>query len=119
MTLDTLISPLPIELRRHIFKFVRHPIAMLFLSTPRVPLRHVYDTHDEPTSHFIRCYDADEDKLCFGDDFKTQEWNDEYDSQFSRSRQPPTRFREWNHTKMGLYAFMVCAQRMLKANASL
>jgi hypothetical protein len=100
---DTLISQLPTELRRHIFKFMRHPLAMLFLSTPREPLRHV---RFEPTSHFIRCYDENEEEPCFSYDYDTQEWIDEYDSHFSRSRQPPTRFCEWDYTKMGLYYYM-------------
>jgi hypothetical protein len=39
--------------------------------------------------------------------YESQEWNDCYDIDFSRSRQPPTRFCEWDHTKMGLYAFMI------------
>jgi hypothetical protein len=87
MTLDTLISQLLIELRRHIFKFVRHPLAMLFLLTPQVPLRHV---GFEPTSHFIRCYDENEEELCFSYDYDTPEWNDEYDNYFACNRQPPT-----------------------------
>jgi hypothetical protein len=78
--------------RRYIYRFVRHPVAMFFLSTPREPLRPVSCDPNEPTSHLIRCYDHDEEDLCFSYDFDSQEWINEYDSQFSRSRQPHTRF---------------------------
>jgi hypothetical protein len=57
MTPETVISQLPVDLRRRTFGYVRHPLAMLFVSTPREPLYHV---RAEPTSHYIRChrYDA-------------------------------------------------------------
>jgi hypothetical protein len=91
---------------------VRHPLAVLFLSTPREPLRHVRNTNTEPVSHFIRCYDESEADLCFSYDYETQEWNDCYDKEFSRSRQPPTRFCDWDHTKGGLYDYMICPNRI-------
>jgi hypothetical protein len=69
-----MISQLPIELRRHIFKFVRHPLAMLFLPTPWEPLRCTgYEVGDEIVSHFIRCFDESVEDLCFPYDFDSQE----------------------------------------------
>jgi hypothetical protein len=56
MTPETLIAQMPIDLRRHIYKSIRHPIAMLFVSTPREPLYHV---RAEPMSHFHRCHRYD------------------------------------------------------------
>jgi hypothetical protein len=51
-----LISQMPVDLRRRIFGYVRHPLAMLFVSTPREPLYHV---RAEPMSHYLRCYRYD------------------------------------------------------------
>jgi hypothetical protein len=95
---------------------VRHPLAALFLSTPREPLRHVYP---EPLSHFIRYFDESAEDLCFPYDYETQEWIDCYDSDFSRSRQPPTRFCDWDHTKIGLYYYLICPERILKQSSGL
>jgi hypothetical protein len=75
---------------------------MLFLSTPRVPLRPPFCTQ-EPASHFISCYDNSEEDDFHSIDYETQELCDFYDNYFSRSR--PGIYCDWDPTRESIYDF--------------